>query len=64
MQMSLERPELFPATTEEQLSREWFEARMELLRDEICHPLAGIHTDEEWAAFKDVYGPAPACDGS
>lgn len=60
MQVSLERPELFPASTQEQLSWEFFERRMDLLREEICHPLAGIYTDEDWAAFKEVYGP-PCC---
>ena len=60
MQLGTDRPELFPATTSEQLSREYFDQRMDLLRDEICHPLAGIYTDQDWAAFKDVYVPLPA----
>lgn len=42
------------------MSWEFFERRMDALREEICHPLAGIYTDEDWAAFKDVYGP-PCC---
>lgn len=54
--MTHERPELFPATTQDQLKREYFEERMNALRDEICHPLAGIYTDEDWAEFKEVYG--------
>eukprot|EP00892_Ulva_mutabilis_P006303 jgi/Ulvmu1/4044/UM019_0021.1 len=53
-ELGTDRPELFPATSSEQLTREYFDARMELLRDEICHPLAGIYTDEDWVAFKDT----------
>lgn len=66
MQMGTDRPELFPATTTEQMSRGYFDQRMDLLRHQICHPLAGIYTDEEWAAFKDVYDVllALACLGS
>lgn len=53
VQPSFTRPELFPTTTEESMSREHFDERMEAMRDEIYHPMAGIHSEEDWQELKD-----------
>ena len=35
------------------MSREHFDERMEAMRDEIYHPMAGIHSEEDWQELKD-----------
>lgn len=50
------RPELFPTDTLESMSRESFDERMESMRDDIYHPMAGIHSEEDWQELKDMYG--------
>jgi hypothetical protein len=52
VQMNLKRPTLFPAPTAEQLSPEAISEQLERDRDVICHPLAGIYSDEEWEEYK------------
>lgn len=38
------------------MSRENLDARMEAMRDELYHPLAGIHSEEDWQEHKDRCG--------
>jgi hypothetical protein len=37
-----------------QLSREYFDMRMDVIKDDVCHPMAGIYSDEDWKEFKDM----------
>jgi hypothetical protein len=55
LQISTERPQLFPKTTAQQLGPEHFNQRMDDLREDICHPMAGIFDDEDWEDFKRMY---------
>lgn len=54
VQPHFERPELFPMTTPECMLRENFDERMDSMREDIYHPLAGIHSDEDWQELKDM----------
>ena len=56
LQVSFERPQLFPKTTMQQLEREHVYEGLDRNRAAICHPLQGIYTDADWAAFKEKCG--------
>lgn len=53
VQLSLAPPALFPPATAQQLQPEHVKARLDEVRETLCHPLAGIYTDAEWEAYKD-----------
>jgi hypothetical protein len=53
MQVSLDRPVLMPPSSEQQMQPEYVSAELDLNRKQICHPLAGIYSDDDWKEFKD-----------
>lgn len=57
VQPNLGRPELFPAWTEEQVRPEVIDAQLEQRRDDMTHPLLGIHSEEDWQEFKAECAP-------
>jgi hypothetical protein len=50
--LNVGRPQLFPPTSEQALQPEVVNEQLELDRAAHCHPLSGIHTEDEWREYK------------
>jgi hypothetical protein len=61
LQMSLDRPELFPLTTEQRQDPSMIDYQLEEKKYAIMHPLSGIHSEEDWEAFKAKFALALLC---
>ena len=61
VQTNLGRPELFPAWTQDQMRPEVIDEQLEQRRDDMTHPLLGIHSEQDWQEFKAACAPHAYC---